>query len=254
MKNTRSIVIASFLGTTLMYPVLGTSQPNPSHTYSSHDPHPTYAHMGVPDPGHDPLAAIKSLKIKTHMHHGTIGDKTEVVSFEVVAKDGHSKQLFNIYDFNFHSDPSPESIEKIIPGPAGGTFIVQAKYKKLANSDAHYNVTISSTIKPEVKDTVQVTIHADPAPAPIKTPSDLAATAGNRYVILTWTEERGTLYRVERTGPGPTITKLGERTSGYRDENNVVNGIKYFYRITPVRNNVLGTASTRVSVTPDANH
>jgi fibronectin type 3 domain-containing protein len=87
-------------------------------------------------------------------------------------------------------------------------------------------------------------------------PTGLAAVAGNTDIVLSWTASTGaTIYRVFRTTVSGTeanpATYAGITTPGYTDTN-VVNGTKYYYKVTAVNTAGASPMSTEASATAGA--
>jgi hypothetical protein len=90
-------------------------------------------------------------------------------------------------------------------------------------------------------------------PAPPPAPVDLVATAGNAWVILSWTAaSAATGYNVYRSltaeAPGSKISS-GAASTTYTDLS-LVNGTTYFYFVTAVNAGGEGAASNKVTATP----
>ena len=98
-----------------------------------------------------------------------------------------------------------------------------------------------------------------PPPSPPSAPSNLAATAGNAQVILTWQPPASdggsaiTNYRVYRgatSGGEALLSTLGVVTS-YTDTS-VTNGLTYYYQVTATNGAGESPKSNEVSATPTA--
>lgn len=91
-----------------------------------------------------------------------------------------------------------------------------------------------------------------PPPPPPGTPTGLTATPGNAQVSLAWNAVPGaTSYAVFR-GPSAATTvpyASGILLANFKDLN-ATNGTLYFYRVAAVTGNVMGTASSAASATP----
>ena len=83
-------------------------------------------------------------------------------------------------------------------------------------------------------------------------PADLAATAGNQQVGLTWTPSTGaTSYHVKRsTSSGGPYTQMGAPSTTSYNDSAVMNGTKYFYVLSAVNASGESANSGEVSATP----
>src|SRR5499427_1440989 len=95
-------------------------------------------------------------------------------------------------------------------------------------------------------------VSATPQPAVPATPTNLAATAGNGQVGLSWSASSGaTSYNVKRstTSGGPYTTIASPTTSSYTDTG-VTNGTTYYYVVSAVNTAGESSNSSQVSATP----
>ncbi|MGC2718515.1 MAG: glycoside hydrolase family 44 protein [Candidatus Acidiferrales bacterium] len=96
---------------------------------------------------------------------------------------------------------------------------------------------------------VSVTPSA-PAQAP-PVPTDLAATAGNAQVVLTWNASNGaTSYHVKRSTTSGSETQIAAATMNSYTDATALNGTKYFYVISAVNSTGESANSNEVSATP----
>jgi fibronectin type 3 domain-containing protein len=91
-----------------------------------------------------------------------------------------------------------------------------------------------------------------PAQAP-PTPTNLAATAGNVQVALTWSASSGaTSYHVKRSTTSGAETQIAAPTATSYTDTSVTNGTKYFYIVSAANSTGESTNSTEVNATPSA--
>jgi fibronectin type 3 domain-containing protein len=89
-------------------------------------------------------------------------------------------------------------------------------------------------------------------PAP-SIPLNLAATAGNAQVALTWSASTGaTSYHVKRSTASGAETQISAPTPTTFMDTTVTNGTKYFYVVSAVNSSAESANSTEVSATPTA--
>jgi hypothetical protein len=106
-------------------------------------------------------------------------------------------------------------------------------------------------------DWVQAVIDTWPAGLPDQpaAPENLAATAGNAQVALTWSATAGAdSYRVHRgtTSGGPYTTIASDITVPSHLDTAVTNGATYYYVVSAVNEGGEGPDSSQVSATPQA--
>jgi fibronectin type 3 domain-containing protein len=95
--------------------------------------------------------------------------------------------------------------------------------------------------------------NATPAVAAPGAPTNLAATAGNTQVTLTWSSvTNATGYHVKRSTTSGTETQIAAPTSTTYTDTSVKNGTKYFYEVSAVDATGEGPNSAEVSATPAA--
>lgn len=85
-------------------------------------------------------------------------------------------------------------------------------------------------------------------------PTNLAATAGNAQVNLTWTASSGaTSYKIKRstTSGGPYV-QIGTATSAAYTDSTVSNGAVFYYVVNAVNSQGTSVDSTQASATPNA--
>jgi hypothetical protein len=87
-------------------------------------------------------------------------------------------------------------------------------------------------------------------------PTNLAATAGNQQVSLTWTSSaNATSYNIYRSltsgGEGATPYKIGVTTNAFTDTG-LTNGTTYYYQVTAVNSGGESPKSSEVSAKPTA--
>jgi fibronectin type 3 domain-containing protein len=93
---------------------------------------------------------------------------------------------------------------------------------------------------------------AAPAQAP-PTPTNLAATAGNAQVALTWTASTGaTSYHVKRSTSSGAETQIAAPATNNFTDTTVANGTKYFYVVSAVNATGESANSNEVNATPVA--
>ena len=91
-------------------------------------------------------------------------------------------------------------------------------------------------------------------PPPAQAPANLSATAGSKFIKLTWSAVSGaTSYRVFRTTNGtfPTTPLATVTAPSFKNEG-LTNGVAYSYRVTARNGSGDGPASAAVTATPDA--
>ena len=87
-----------------------------------------------------------------------------------------------------------------------------------------------------------------PAPA---VPANLAATAGNAQVSLSWSGSAGaTSYHVKRSTASGAETQIAAPSSNSFTDTTVTNGTKYFYVVSAVNSAAESANSSEVSATP----
>jgi hypothetical protein len=126
-------------------------------------------------------------------------------------------------------------------GTAPGTYNVVALAFSNGYSTEYKQVTIGT-----------LTITGTTAPS---APTNLAATAGNATVGLTWTVSTGaTSYNIYRsaTSGGEGATAFATSTTPSYTDNAVINGTKYYYKVAAVNSGGTSGLSNEASATPES--
>jgi uncharacterized protein (DUF1800 family)/fibronectin type 3 domain-containing protein len=90
-------------------------------------------------------------------------------------------------------------------------------------------------------------------PPPATAPADLAATAGNAKVILTWSPVAGaTGYRIYRTSTGVFGAPVSSTTSTTHTSWSLINGTRYLFKVAAYNSGGTGPQSLEVAARPMA--
>ena len=122
----------------------------------------------------------------------------------------------------------------------------------LTNGTTYFYVVTAVNANGESSNSNQAS--ATPSGSPPPAPTNLAATAGNAQVSLSWTASSGaTSYNVKRgTVSGGPYTTVGSPTSTSFTDTGLTNGTTYFYVVTAVNTNGESGNSNEASSTPTA--
>ena len=110
-----------------------------------------------------------------------------------------------------------------------------------------FTVVISNSAGNATSSSATLTVSATPL-----APTNLAATASDRQVALTWTASAGaTSYHVKRaTTSGGPYTQVAAPTSASYTDTGLTNGTTYFYVVTAVNSTTESSNSIEASAKP----
>jgi fibronectin type 3 domain-containing protein len=122
----------------------------------------------------------------------------------------------------------------------------------VSNGTPYYYVVSSLNAAGESADSAEVSATPKAPSVPPAAPTNLAATAGDSVVNLTWTASSGaTSYNVKRsTTNGGPYTQIATSTSPSYSDTSAVNGTTYYYVVSAVNAAGESANSAQVSATP----
>ncbi len=137
--------------------------------------------------------------------------------------------------------------ETQISAPTSATFTDTV----LTNGTKYFYEVSAANSSGESADSSEV--NATPVLPGPAIPMNLAATAGNAQVSLTWSASTGaTSYHLKRSTTSGSETQIAAPTSASFTDAGVTDGTKYFYVVSAVNSSAESANSNEVSATPAA--